>query len=532
MENNKTEEVSQDMLSKEQVWNILEYADGFYRGIKANGIDLNGHTFIYNPQSEQFNLKDLTNNPKVSNLEEIRKAQANYKYSDELLQEISEFMKFWDGLYNKALRYYSSLLSWNWSYTCINIGDGKNYASPEYKEDLNKVLEFFNKFKIKKEGDKIIKNCLVSDSYYTWFRKSSLGYTLQVMPQDRCKITGTSAVCSYLYDFDLSYFYNATVNIENYDKSLIDAFKSVSNGENVASFVNKKGDLRRGSIVYNDWVRTRVDKGAWCWKFNNDTFNVVPPFTALFKNLFNDDIIQGLQKNKDMIGSNILLWGEMPLKKEELTGTEKAPFKVEARQLGELMNLARKAVSREIKLIPLPLENTRSVQFQDGNSNMSDNYLKSTAGQLGNVSEILFTTDKMSQEVVKNALNLDYIWVSSIYRQMEDFLNYFVNKETTKYKFKFNVSGSNLYWLVKDEQDSAIKLWDKGVLFNESKIASLWNMEAQDLIANMEEAKYSGFVDKLQLMLNTNTFSNKDSNNNGRPTTDENDNTELSREYS
>ena len=186
------------MLSKEQVWNVLDYADGFYRGIKANGIDLNGHTFIYNPQSEQFNLKDLTNNPKVSNLEEIRKAQANYKYSDELLQEISEFMKFWDGLYNKALRYYSSLLSWNWSYTCINIGDGKNYASPEYKEDLNKVLEFFNKFKIKKEGDKIIKNCLVSDSYYTWFRKSSLGYTLQVMPQDRCKITGTSAVCSYL----------------------------------------------------------------------------------------------------------------------------------------------------------------------------------------------------------------------------------------------------------------------------------------------------------------------------------------------
>ena len=73
---------------------------------------------------------------------------------------------------------------------------------------------------------------------------------------------------------------------------------------------------------------------------------------------------------------------------------------------------------------------------------------------------------------------------------------------------------------------------DKGILFNESKIASLWNMEAQDLIANMEEVKYSGFVDKLQLLLNTNTTSNDDSAKNGRPSTNENDNTELSREYS
>ena len=531
MENNEIEEVSQDSLTTQQVWDIVEYVNGLYQNIRTNGVDINGHTYIYNPQSESLNLKNLTNNPKVSSLEEIRKAQANYKYSDELLQEISEFMKFWDGLYNKALRYYASLLRWNWSYVCINAS-GEDYASDEYKEDLKKVLDFFNKFKLKNEGEKIIKNCLVSDSYFTWFRKSAIGYTLQVMPQDRCKITGTSAVCDFLYDFDLSYFYNATVNIENYDKSLIEAFSQMNLGEgnNIKSFVSRKGDLKKGTYIYNDWVRTRVDKGAWCWKFNSETFNVVPPLTAMFKSLFNDDIIQDLQKNKDMIASNVLLWGEMPLKKEGLTGAEKAPFKVEAKQIGQLLQLARKAVSKEIKVIPLPLENTRSAQFQDGNSLMSQNYLKTTAGQLTNTPEMIFTTEKMSQEIVKNALYLDYAWVSNIYRQMEKFLNYFVNKETTKYKFKFSVDGSNLYWVTKDNQDSIIKLMDKGILFNESKIASLWDMEAQDLIANMEEAKYSGFVDKLQLMLNTNTTSNTKIN--GRPSTDENDNTELSREYS
>lgn len=517
-----------ETISSGEVWSVLEYADGLYRGIKNYGIDFNGVNYIYNPESEKFVLKNLTNNPKVSSLEEIRKAQANYKNSDELLQEISEFMKYWDGLYNKMLRYYSSLLSWNWSYTCINA-EKEDYASEEYKEDLKKVFSFFNKFKLKSEGERVLKNCLVSDSYFTWFRKSSLGYTLQVMPQDRCKITGTSSVCRFLYDFDLSYFFNPSVNIFNYDKSLIKSFDEFNQGDtDTRNFVVRKNDLNK-TYIFNNWTRTKVSSGAWCWKFNSEDFNVVPPFSSMFKGLFNDDVIGNLQKNKDMISANFLLWGEMPLKKEGMTGTEKSAFKVDGKQTGQLLNLVRKSISKDIKIIPLPLENTRTAQFQDNNSLMYENTLKANAGMLTNTPELLFTTEKMSQEVFKNAVYLDYAWVSTIYKQMEDFLNYFVNKETDIYKFKFTVDGSNLYWDIKDKQDSLIKLMDKGILFNESKIASLWNMEAQDLIANMEEAKYSGFIGNLQLLLNTNTTSQEGIN--GRPPTDNNDNTELSKDY-
>ena len=527
----KDENSEVEQLSKEQVWDVLTYVDNLYKDIKIKGIDLYGNTYFYNPETEKFNLKNLTNNPKVSSLEEIRNAQANYKSSDELLQEMSEFMKFWDSLYNKALRYYSSLLAWNWSYVCTNA-EGKDYASEEYKEDKKKVLEFFNKFNLKSEGARIIKNCLVSDSYFTWFRKSNLGYTLQVMPQDRCKITGTSAVCRFLYDFDLSYFYNPSVNIMNYDKSLLVAFNEFNSGDTVKAFVKTKNELK-STYIYNNWTRTKVSSGAWCWKFNDEDFNVVPPFTVVFKEIFDDDVIQRLQKNKDMLGSNFLLWGEMPLKKEGLTGAEKNAFKVAPAEMGQLLNLARKGVSKELKIIPLPLENTRTAQFQDGNSNMAQNLLKSTAGQISNAPEFIYSTEHMSQEAIKNALYLDYKWVANIYRQMEDFLNYFVNKETNHYKFKFTVGGSNLYWNRKDEQESFMKLLDKGILLNESKIASLWDMECQDLVASMEEMKNNGFVDKLQLLLNINTSQQaNEPKPNGRPTTDDNDNTELSRDYS
>lgn len=532
-------------LTEQQVWDIVEYIDGLYRDIKSNGI-VSLENYIYNSETEKLNLKDLQDNPKVASLEEIRNAQANWKYNDELLRDISTFFEFWDSLYSKALKYYAGLLEWNWYYTCTNAHK-EDYNTEEYKEDLNKVFDFMNKFNIKKEGSNIISNCLVTDSYYTWFRKSSLAYTLQTMPQKYCKITGTSGVSNFLYDFNLAYFYNPNVNIENYDSSLIQSFNDMNleienfgkDNNKIKEFAIKKNELNR-SILSNTWVRTKVSKGAWCWKFNSDTFSVVPPFSVLFKNLFDDDVIQKLQKNKDMIGSNFILWGEMPLKKEGMTGAEKNAFKIDAKQLGALLTLARKAFIKDSKIVALPLENTRSAQFQDGNSLMSQNYLNSTASQMVAVPELIYNTGKMSQEIAKNALMSDFKWVSKIYRQMEDFLNYFVNKETTTYKFKFTVEGSSLYWDIKDRQESLGKIIDRGILPNIAKIASTWGMQPQELNAMMEEMKYGDSVDNLRLLLNINT--SKDGSNTtspvqdvgGRPKNEDGttDNTDISRDYS
>lgn len=531
-------------LTEEQVWNIVNYVDGLYRDIKTNGWGVLDN-YIYNSDNEKINLKNLTDNPKVLDLEEIRNAQANWKNNDELLRDVSTFYKYWDGLYAKALRYYSNLLGWNYSFYCTNAS-GDDYKSEEYKKDYNKVLNFFNNFDVKKEGDKVIRNCLVTDSYYTWFRKSSLGYTLQVMPQKYCKITGSSAVSNFLYDFNLNYFYNSTVNIENYDASLIKAFNSINeegglnyDANRLKEFAIRKGEINR-TATNNNWVRTKVSSGAWCWKFNSDTFSVVPPFSALFKNLFDDDTIVKLQKNKDMIASNFILWGEMPLKKEGMTGTEKNAFKVDAKIMGQLLKMARSAFIKDSKIVALPLENTRSAQFMDGNSLMSQNYLSSSASQLNSVPELIYNTGKMSQEITKNALMSDYQWVSKIYNQMEDFLNYFVNKETETYKFKFTVEGSTLYWDIKDKQESIGKIIDRGILPNISKIASLWNMKPQELIAMMDEMKNGDTIDKLQLLLNSNTskdgssLQNGSNSEGGRPLNEDGstDSSDIGRDYS
>ena len=68
----------------------------------------------------------------------------------------------------------------------------------------------------------------------------------------------------------------------------------------------------------------------------------------------------------------------------------------------------------------------------------------------------------------------------------------------------------------------AVKIMDKGILPNISKIASLYDMQPQELDSMMDEMKNGDTLDKLTLLLNTNT--SKDGtiteSKGGRPETD------------
>mgnify|MGYP006923250690 CR=1 FL=1 len=160
---------------------------------------------------------------------------------------------------------------------------------------------------------------LVSDAYFCWLRdsygsydeeaidlkeKKEQSFTLQMMPQKYCKITGEFTTKDLkgkglLWDFNLDYFNNANVNILNYDPSLINAFKNEKEEERLKNFIiDNNTELNDTNSYYrNHYVRTKVNKGAWCFKKNLDTFNIVPPFAYLLKSVFTDDLIEKLDNH-------------------------------------------------------------------------------------------------------------------------------------------------------------------------------------------------------------------------------------------
>lgn len=519
----KKDTKNQELVSEQEVWDVLDFVSGLYSDLKGyNGIP-------YDSRMENNNLIDLNNNPKVPSQERLRNAIINYKDNAELLQDYSEFMKAWDTLYSKIIENKLSLLSFDISWTVVAdmIKDPSELSSKEFKEDYNRVCKFMRKFKASQEFRKATENMLIRDTYFCWLRdsygtfnddeididysvKKSQDFALQMMPQDYCKITGSSAYPStFLWDFNLDYFENAWVNIDNYDPSLKQAYESIIGNKQIRNFVNSNKELNKISRSFDGYIRTKVSNGAYCFKYNTSNFNSVPPFASLMRETFSNDEIKKLQKSKDVLSANALILGEMKTKKDDKVGNEKNSFLIDPKQVGRLLQIAKNMINNtNIKQIALPLEETRLYQFNDMNPNMLDNRLSTVAKQSMTTSSMIYSNDKMGEFELKNSLALDYHSIADrVYPQFENFLEYFVNKKTRKYKFKFRVDGSTLQFLRDSKLNNQLKLSAMGIQADISKFASLMGYDSNELEGMMLMAKYGNMQDKLMLLMNTNTTS-------------------------
>ena len=544
-------DINEEVLLEEetQEWNMMDFYAGLYGQLK-------GFNMPYDAIVENNNLIDLNNNPKIPSYESLRNAIINYKDNAELLQDFSEFMKAWDTLYAKIIDVKLSMLSFDvsWVVDRYMIKDPKELSSKEFQDDYRRVCKFMSKFKSKQEFREVAENMLISDTYFCWLRdsygtfnddelelddnykvKRSQNFALQMMPQEYCKITGSSVYPkTFLWDFNVDYFDNAWVNVNNYDPSLKQAYESIVGNKQLRNFVNSNGELDKISKSFDGYVRTRVSSGAYCFKYDTSNFNAVPPFAKLMREAFTSDELAKLQRSKDALSANALILGEMKTKKDDKIGNEKNSFIIDPKQVGTLLKIARNMVNNaNIKQIALPLEETRLYQFNDMNPKMVDNRLTTIAGQSISSGTMIYTDEKMGQFEQQNALALDYHSVADrIYPQFENFLEYFVNKKTKKYKFKFRVDGSTLPFLRQDKLDNQIKLSNMGIQADISKMSALMGYDSNELEAMMMMAKYGGMQDNLVLLMNNNTST--DGNQVGNPEKsiqDKSDNGSTSDEY-
>lgn len=548
--NDSTEVDVIDEGSEQAVWNVLDFMAGVYGDLKGfNNIP-------YDARMENSNLIDLNNNPKIPTTETLRKAIVNYKDNAELLQDFSEFMKAWDTLYAKIIDVKLSMLNFDisWYVDRYMIKDPKELSSLAFQEDYRRVCKFMSKFKAKQEFRKVAENTLITDTYFCWLRdsygafndddlvldeeqkiKKSQNFALQMMPQSECKITGSSVYPNtFLWDFNLDYFENAWVNVDNYDPSLKQAYESILGNKQIRSFVNNTGDLNRVSQSYDGYVRTKINSGAYCFKYDTSNFNAVPPYAKLMREAFSNDELTRLQRSKDVLSANALILGEMKTKKDDKIGNEKNSFIIDPKQVGTLLKIARNMINNaNIKQIALPLEETRLYQFNDMNPKMVDSRMSTVAGQSISSGSMIYTDEKMGQFEQQNALALDFHSIADrLYPQFENFLEFFVNKKTKKYKFKFSVTGSTLPFLRQSKLDNQLKLSNMGMQADATKFSALMGYDSNELESMMMMAKYGGMQDNLTLLMNSNTST--DGSQVGNPTKaiqDKTDNASTSDEY-
>lgn len=503
-------------ISKQDVQDVLDFA----QAIAA----VSGEYGYYSPFMSNQLLQDLNNNPRIPTLEAIQKALSSYKENADELQSYMEFMDNYSILFKRTLYSYANVLAFDLSMTCTNAYSEFDYKSEEYQEDKKRVYDFLDKFRYKDEFRKCVVEVLLHGVYFTWFRKTKwknqgMKYALQVMPQRYCMLTGYWEK-GLLYDFDFNYFLKPGVDISGFDPSFAKTYQQMfADGDGKLYNYRPTTPLNKRTGKYAYWAQTSPEDGAWVIKLDSQNFNTTPFLAPFLKDAITSDDIQKLQRNKDIMAASAILAGEIRL--FDSAKSQKAnQFAIDPKTLGGFMAKAKAGLGSLIKLAALPLENSKFYQFTDNNTDMYENSLSTTAGVGSGVSRIIYSSDRMSNAEIEAGIIDQYNTMKPLYYQFENFLDFFVNKLTKKYKFHFSLDGCT-YPFERDKRfDKLTRLADKGLVMGMSQWASAIGIEPQVFERSLAESKYSGWVEQYsQLLMNVNTMSqdNVDSENNGRP---------------
>ena len=469
---------------------------------------------FYSPFLSNQLLTNLNNNPRLPSAESVKKALNDYKNSGEELQGFVEFASSFDMIFKRTLYSYANALSFDLQITCKNAYTESDYQSDEYKKDRQTVDNFLTNFDYKKEFYNVLLNVLKRDTYFTWFRKIKTGnrgkmkFALQIMPQDYCMLTGYFEK-GLLWSMNQLYWTLPGVDLDSYDPSLKRTYQRAL--ENAELNYKPSAPLNERNGSYALWADVSPLDGAWCFKWATDNFANNPFLSPYVANILRSDEIGELQYNKDLIAASGILAGEIQLYDQARSGQKANQFSIDPKTLGAFMQKVKSGLNGVAKIAAVPLANIKYFQFEDKNPNSYTNELTTTAGIGTGISRVIYSSDKMSNAELEAALNEVYQTMKPMYAQFNNFLDFYVNQMTSKYKFKFEFVGSN-YQFERDARfDKMMKMADKGLVLNSSAWASAVGMNPVTFDRMLAESKYTGWIDKYStMMLNANTSSYKD----------------------
>lgn len=503
-----------DHLTREQLQDVIDFSEAIYLADNMANIG------FFTPYMSNQHLQELNNNPKIPTLQSIKEALSNYKSGEKNLQGYTEFMQHFDMIFERTLYSYVNTLAFDLSITCTNAFTQSDYESEQYQKDKRMVYRFLDQFDYRAEFRKVVQQVMVREVFFTWFRKTKwrnkgMRFALQIMPQDYCLLTGYWEK-GLLYDLDYNYFLQPGVDIDGFDPSIKRMYNVIFSSD-TKNWYNYRPtnplNERTGQFAY--WAQTSPDDGAFAFKLDMSNFNATPFLAPFLKDAIKNDEIAALQYDKDMISAYGILVGEIRLFDNAKSGTVANQFAIDPATLGGFMAKAKAGLGK-LKLAAMPTENTKFYQFSDSNTSMYTNQLSTSAGVGSGISRVIYSSDRMGNAEIEAGITDQYNTMKPMYYQFQNFLDFYVNKLTKKYKFKFTLEGCNYAFEREKRFERLIRLADHGVVLGPTAWASAMGYTPMDFERQLNEGMWSDFSTKWQPMINTYTRTgSKDSTDEG-----------------
>lgn len=481
----KIPEKSDNLLTEEEIWDVVRFA-------KLVG----GDEFLgISPMLVSQRMKDVTLNPMSPTESTLTSAMQSPKDSEKALQAFSQDFEIQSQVYKKLISYLADMLSFDMTYICTNVKKEEEYKSKKYQDDLDKVKMFFDKFDYQKEFRTIVRQLIRNEAYFGCTRFGSEQLVFQELPSspDYTMINGRWDY-GLSFSFNMLWFLQPGVDLRMYPPFFKEKYAKFIKSKPMGGYVPSLPSEMRGNSSYIYWQDIPSTVG-WCFKFNPEIATRIPYFSGLFLDLIQQPLMRALQKNVNMSVASRLIMGQVGTLKDAGAKT-KDQFNISPDVLGKFLALVKAAIGESIKVAAAPLDNLQSVNFTSENE-LYSSFLKTALASSGINTNLIFTSDTRPNSVeTQLSLNNDEQLMTNLYPQFNSFLNYWVNKATEKYKFKFFFEGTSFYNNREIRFERQMSLADKGIVMPQ-KIAAAIGMNPFDMQRQMQEARAMDFVDKL-----------------------------------
>lgn len=479
----------EDSITEQQLYDVLQFAQSAYSGAFPN---------VFTPQMVNERMKDLNLNPLVSDEAKIQSALAQPKQNEELLIGYGEFFELSNMLYKRMLSYTSNILSFDIKDIICTNAEESDYSSKKYKEDYKSACDFLDKFNIKEEFLKVMRECLRNDASFWVLRNEGKKYVLQELPQKYCLITGRWDY-GILFDMNMTWFLQAGVDINMYPDSLkrmyLDTFYDADGHYNPSSTMAQRDG------TYALYAQTSPKEGFWAWKLTPEIATRIPYLAPLFNDIAMQPLMRNLQKNKNIIEATKLAVGLIPLLDKSAKGQVVSDMvAIDPDTAGKFLALLKSGISDSIKIGALPFEDMKAIDFKT-----TDNNILSESNQ--NIGTSAFSTKLVYSDARQTiletgiAFDADVAIVHYMYNYFESFLEYFINKTTKNFHFKIHLDGTMATHEKATRMQEFTTLAALGVVLP-NRLSYALGMMPHELKKSMEEAKSSGFIELLLPMMN------------------------------
>ena len=517
-----SEQQVQDVL---KVWDFMEFSNSYRQAYYDGGS-------FATPDTINQQMQDINMNPVEADATKIETALKSPKTSEQILANYAEYLELTNMNYKRMVAYFPNMMAFNLTFYPVGITKESEFKSKEFKQDMAILEDFCSRFDYRQEFSKVARQIFRTGANFVVLRDEGYRYVLQELPASKCKITGRFDY-GYLFDFNMDWFINSSgVDIDMYPRVFRRMLRSVY--ENFDKEYDPTKPVSRRTSTYNFWRQTSPRNGFWCFKIAPELATIVPYYSGIMSAASYQPVIKGLQKDKYFIEASKLLVGIIGFNKDTKSGQVANQINMTPDMLGKFMGVARKGLNKQIGLVALPMDSIETVDFDVNASNTEDNTMKTTAMQSVSSFDAIYATQKLNSHQSKLASAIDMNIVNAMYDMFGNFVSYFVNLKTKKFKFRISFHDMN----VPDDQQRVMSMFKDYAamgLVDVQMAARAYDMNPFEFSRHIKMSKAMGIEKDLISLASLNNQSAASNTNittgrRGRPSTpnSDNENTEAS----